>query len=525
MRAPAGTLNAAMGLVLVASCGGGAEPAPSTRKSAPEPQSSRPAPPVPAAPSTRAPARARLAALRDRIYVRKAASFGSPEIGVYRAGQALTLRSAAPISKAGCSGGWYSVEPVGYVCRDGGTTLALDSHPLLAAKRARAGAFDSATPYHFSESLEAPLYRWLPNDAESYRWEPAFERQRQRIAGLAAARGAKDTRAERVWLERLKPADLSPAGRPIPELFDGRKVSPWSLFNTPNDTDARVRLVPAHSSIAWTEEFDASGRSWLVTSDLLLVPKDRTRRYEPSSFKGVHLDEPGHALPIAFVRGKSRPKYRPERLDVEQAAFVDTGQAWPRLSTLELTGRTRVQKSIRYYETREPDAWIRESDATLVPATPPSGFPLARGEKWIDVSIARGTLIAYRGVTPVFVTLISPGINGYAREGGEPAKGTTPTGVFRIEWKYRSATMSPDPKTMSYFLSEVPYTQYFHKPFALHAAYWHDRFGEPKSGGCVNLSPEDARFLFDWTTPALPAEWHGVRAGDERGAGTWVRIQ
>jgi len=76
-----------------------------------------------------------------------------------------------------------------------------------------------------------------------------------------------------------------------------------------------------------------------------------------------------------------------------------------------------------------------------------------------------------------------------------------------------------------YYLSEVPYTQFFHMPFALHSAYWHDRFGEPKSGGCVNLSPKDAKWLFDWTLPHVPATWHSVRSGDSRGMGTWVRVR
>ena len=64
-----------------------------------------------------------------------------------------------------------------------------------------------------------------------------------------------------------------------------------------------------------------------------------------------------------------------------------------------------------------------------------------------------------------------------------------------------------------------------HTPFALHAAYWHDRFGEPKSGGCVNLSVRDAKWLFDWTEPRVPETWHSVRSGDARGAGTWVRVR
>ena len=63
-------------------------------------------------------------------------------------------------------------------------------------------------------------------------------------------------------------------------------------------------------------------------------------------------------------------------------------------------------------------------------------------------------------------------------------------------------------------ISEVPFTQNFSGPYALHAAYWHDDWGVGKSGGCVNLAPIDARRIFAWTEPRLPPGWHGVRAGD-----------
>ena len=59
--------------------------------------------------------------------------------------------------------------------------------------------------------------------------------------------------------------------------------------------------------------------------------------------------------------------------------------------------------------------------------------------------------------------------------------------------------------------SDVPWTQNFHGPHALHTAYWHDQWGEKKSGGCVNVSPADGRFLFGWTDPPLPEGWHGMR--------------
>jgi hypothetical protein len=32
----------------------------------------------------------------------------------------------------------------------------------------------------------------------------------------------------------------------------------------------------------------------------------------------------------------------------------------------------------------------------------------------------------------------------------------------------------------------------------------------PKSHGCVNLAPEDARRLFFWTEPQIPPGWQGV---------------
>ena len=53
-----------------------------------------------------------------------------------------------------------------------------------------------------------------------------------------------------------------------------------------------------------------------------------------------------------------------------------------------------------------------------------------------------------------------------------------------VVWKDWFATLSPDagpPRT--FWISDVPYTQYFSGPFALHAAYWHEDFGEMKSAG------------------------------------------
>jgi lipoprotein-anchoring transpeptidase ErfK/SrfK len=72
-----------------------------------------------------------------------------------------------------------------------------------------------------------------------------------------------------------------------------------------------------------------------------------------------------------------------------------------------------------------------------------------------------------------------------------------------------------------YFLEDVPWTMYFHGAYALHGAYWHDRFGKVHSHGCVNLSLADAKWLFDWTSPAGRTGWS--RATEED-LGTWVWV-
>jgi hypothetical protein len=86
----------------------------------------------------------------------------------------------------------------------------------------------------------------------------------------------------------------------------------------------------------------------------------------------------------------------------------------------------------------------------------------------------------------------------------------TVRGTFLIHAKHVSATMDGDEATDSYDLRDVPYIQYFSEGYALHGAFWHDDFGKPRSHGCVNLAPADAAWLFEWTDPVVPPEWHGA---------------
>jgi lipoprotein-anchoring transpeptidase ErfK/SrfK len=41
---------------------------------------------------------------------------------------------------------------------------------------------------------------------------------------------------------------------------------------------------------------------------------------------------------------------------------------------------------------------------------------------------------------------------------------------------------------------------------AIHSTFWHNNYGEPSSRGCVNASPEAAKWIFRWSNPVVPYE-------------------
>lgn len=136
-------------------------------------------------------------------------------------------------------------------------------------------------------------------------------------------------------------------------------------------------------------------------------------------------------------------------------------------------------------------------------------------ERWLDVELSEQTLTIYAGEVPVFVTLISSGA------GDNP----TPRGVFRIWHKQALGDMSSLPGADdSYTVEDVPWVMYFHRRFALHASFWHNKFGRRRSHGCINLSPTDAALVFGSTSPAMPPGWTFVYEHEDE-AGTSVRIR
>jgi lipoprotein-anchoring transpeptidase ErfK/SrfK len=108
------------------------------------------------------------------------------------------------------------------------------------------------------------------------------------------------------------------------------------------------------------------------------------------------------------------------------------------------------------------------------------------GERWIDVNLTTQRVNAYQGKNLKNTFIVSTGTWRYP----------TITGQYRIYVKYRYADMSGP----GYYLPDVPYVMYFYKGYGIHGTYWHNNFGTPMSHGCINLTINDAGWIFNWSS-------------------------
>jgi len=127
---------------------------------------------------------------------------------------------------------------------------------------------------------------------------------------------------------------------------------------------------------------------------------------------------------------------------------------------------------------------VRTSGSASTPTPTPSPPPQANPGKWIEVILSQHKLIAWEGDHAVLTTIVAIG------------KPSTPTvrGTFRIYAKYRYKSMSGP----GYYQARVPHAMFFYGGYSIHGTYWHKKFGQSVSHGCVNVNLEDAARLYDW---------------------------
>lgn len=438
----------------------------------------------------------KLASIAWRTWIYSDVSSKRTRYGYLRAGAVVDARGPA-IKNEGCAGGWYRINPRGFVCIGMGATLDL-AHPVVVASSVRPVRGQSL-PYLYVLSGARPplLYFRLPSRDEMR------DAEGEQIFARAA------NFRERVKLQGLS-AVLEPMG-PAPD-FIPRKRALEKPYGTKQGLHQKAHAGPAptESGFAVARVVDWQERLFGLTTELDLIGLERTKVVRPSAFHGVELGE-GEGLPVGIVEPRYAQKYA-----LSPSGELRADGSFAYREALKLTGKTRPGGMLEAVG----GAWVAESVLRMV--KPRTSFPsVATGDrKWIDISIKEQTLIAYVGKRPTYVTLVSSGRGGLGDPETEQA---TVRGTFMVYQKDVSSTMDGDEDAAadSRSLSDVPFVQYFHKGFALHGAYWHDEFGKIRSHGCVNLSPIDAAWLFEWTDPVVPADWHGV-LNKERGTVVYI---
>ena len=143
--------------------------------------------------------------------------------------------------------------------------------------------------------------------------------------------------------------------------------------------------------------------------------------------------------------------------------------------------------------------------------------------KRIEVSLFNQTLTAYEGDLVVMNTEVSTGLPRAEIPPGEIST-KTPSGKYNVQIKMPSKHMGngrPTSNPEDYELPGVPWCTFFQPDtgVAFHGTYWHMNYGNPMSHGCVNMKCEEAKWLYNWTTPVIaPDKW------DVRGYGTPVIV-
>ncbi len=437
----------------------------------------------------------------------------------------LEATTSEPISTEGCRGGWFELTTGGFVCN--GTDVIAFEGRRLPERRPAQPDLEAPLPYRFARTRRdhTPMYRRLPTDLEAAQYEgyriPGMRLEHLPDGGVMAVPDvpvASDTDE----LARAETASTSSDPAPSAENVDSLEVQEEARVLRLDELQGergsvlQRRLVKGFI-VSLDRDMRARARRYWRTLSNGFIPYATQVEVRGSEFHGVELAREGNegiVLPIGYVLSNKTVSYargrdgRPRR-----------GRAPGYHHVFQVTGSETHRE--REYVVATNDVLFERRDVTIIEAHEPPA-DIGPEDPWIDIDLSNQSLVAYEGRTPVYATLVS---TGRVRDPDNPLRDMrTPVGLFRITSKHVTNTMDGDHAVDGpYSIEDVPYVMYFQLAYALHSAFWHDGFGRPRSHGCINLAPLDARWIFNWAGPALPSGWHGAYPTEEA-PGTWLWI-
>lgn len=120
----------------------------------------------------------------------------------------------------------------------------------------------------------------------------------------------------------------------------------------------------------------------------------------------------------------------------------------------------------------------------------------------VDVTPSRQTLSCLEDGREVYFCRISSG------KMPDPTPVSSPDSPgYNIWRKLHSIQMAGGSNEAGWMIPGIGWTSLFlGTGIAIHSTFWHNNFGEPSSHGCVNVAPDDAKWIFRWASPITPFE-------------------
>jgi hypothetical protein len=208
----------------------------------------------------------------------------------------------------------------------------------------------------------------------------------------------------------------------------------------------------------------------------------------------------------------------PTRLYYSQVMWID------QVKVSEVTGNIiyRVNEKIGSYGDifwAEGAAFRPLAEDEVAPISP--DFDPA--EKKVVANLTYQTLSCMEGNREVYFCKMSSGAKWDAS--GNPVDAwSTPIGEHWTWRKCVSIHMAGGTVGGGWDTPGVSWTTLFSGTgVAIHSTFWHNNYGTPRSHGCLNVLPEDAKWIFRWTTPVVSLDPGDVTIQGQGGTHVVVR--
>lgn len=288
------------------------------------------------------------------------------------------------------------------------------------------------------------------------------------------------------------PATLTPLAYTVPKPREpiithtyAKVVNPdTQVFNSPAEgANGNVARTIGHGYIyvSYGNFVNAGGQEFIRINNGEYVKAGELATVTPSDYQGIALTKQPER-PFAWVVRPFNPRITPG------GAENPTATPLTRYDIVQIYGKEHHGEYEWYLIGH--NQWVEQRNLGVVEVTaPPEGV---KG-KWISVNLFEQTMAVYEGTRLVYASLVSSGLGAWPTRPGlhqifKKLDITDMTGAFAAD------------KSDYYYIEDVPWVMYFDDGISFHGTFWHNKFGFQQSHGCVNLSPKDSRWLYDWAS-------------------------